>query len=193
MGLGTVLNILALIASFAALAATVAISRRQTALSHRANQLPVIVELFKEMRSFDFVSKEEMLWHELPKLDPSVGFSRMPPPLREYATNIGNFYSMVAYLSALETVDDRLVTLVLHHRAVRTWEAIGPFVRGERAIRGYEHSFLNVLEAFIGRLEAADISAEIGRLQREFAVPGSSKGSRAANRQPLTALPAAPR
>src|SRR5690242_10994204 len=120
--LPTVLNLLALTVSFAALGVSSVISVKQTRLSHRANQLPVIVGLLAEMRSYEFTSKEESLWQELPEVDPATPISELPRPLREQAISIGNFYSMIAYLATVQTIDDRLAALALHHRAIRTWD-----------------------------------------------------------------------
>ncbi|MEV1057707.1 hypothetical protein AB0I92_10685 [Micromonospora chalcea] len=160
-----IFNALAVFTAFAALAVSLIMSSRQNDLGHNANQLPVVVELFSEIRSYEFLRKEEELWRDLPKISAPVPLSELPAPLKEYAFNVTNFYSMIAYLWMLQAVDERLAIWPVHFRAVKTWETIRPFVQAERAARGAEHSFLNVLETFVAKIEETDIRHYLGSLQ----------------------------
>lgn len=106
------------------------------------------------------------MWQELPGIAPAVPLSELPAPLREYSFNVANFYSMIAYLWMLQAVDERLAIWPVHFRVSKTWEAIRPFVQAERAARGAESSFLNVLETFVAKVEGTDIQCYLGALQR---------------------------
>jgi hypothetical protein len=162
------LNVLALVASFAALGISVIASYMQIRLSHRANQLPVLVELFREYRSPRFLTEEEQLWKELPQASPDDGFAGLPSPLRDHVLNVSNYYQTLAYLSLLGVVDDKVAVLPLHYRALKTWQAIEPFVLRERIIRGDELAFFNVLEEFIRKVRRVDIARQVEEVRRAF-------------------------
>jgi hypothetical protein len=163
---GLLLNLSALVASCLAIVISIAFSLRQVNLTHRANQLPIVVQLFADMRSYGFVAKEMAIWREAPSIGPGVAVSQLPEPLREQVYTVGLFYSTVAYLVVLNAVDDQLATLPVHYRAVRTWDAIMPFVLEERAQFNSLH--WTVLEAFILRLKEADIDGGVRKLHRRL-------------------------
>ncbi len=143
----TVLNIAALLASFLALAVSSLLALRQSRLMRDANQLPVVIDLFRELRADTFITREQEVWSSLPgDKDPSKGFGGIPTPLRTYVYDICLFYQTVAYLVNFNVVDDKLAYTALHYRILRTWSSVEPFVRGERAIRGGENTFLNSFE-----------------------------------------------
>lgn len=143
----TVLNIAALFASLLALAISSFLALRQSRLMRDANQLPVVIDLFRELRADTFITREQEIWHSLPgEQDPSKGFGGIPTPLRTYAYDICLYYQTVAYLVNFKMLDNELAYTALHYRILRTWSSVEPFVRGERAIRGGENTFLNSLE-----------------------------------------------
>jgi hypothetical protein len=76
----------------------------------------------------------------------------------------------VAYLSLLGVADDKLAILPLHYRLTRTWRSIEPFVLSERRLRNDPLAFFNVLEAFVERVQAVDISEEVQAVRKRFAV-----------------------
>lgn len=168
--LGLLLNVVAVAASLAALTISSILAVRQHRTARNANQLPVVVELLREIRSSETYGKELFLQEELPKQDPSLGFSKLPEPLRSYAYEVGGYYLMLGYLVLLEILDERLAILPVHYRAAETWRAMKPFVEGERSLRGDQLSFMNVLEAFIAKVEGADIAVEVEKMQQAFGV-----------------------
>jgi hypothetical protein len=145
--ISTALNIAALLASFLALAVSSFLALRQSRLMRDANHLPVVIDLFRELRADTFITREQEIWSSLPgDKDPLKGFGGIPTPLRTYVYDICLFYQTVAYLVNFKVVDDELVYTALHYRILRTWSSVEPFVHGERAIRGGEHTFLNSFE-----------------------------------------------
>jgi hypothetical protein len=112
-----------------------------------ANQLPVVIDLFRELRADTFITREQEIWSSLPGgQDPAKGFGGIPTPLRTYVYDVCLFYQTVAYLMKFKMIDDRLAYTALHYRILRTWSSVEPFVRGERVIRGGGNTFLNSLE-----------------------------------------------
>jgi hypothetical protein len=141
------LNIAALLASVLALAVSSLLALRQSRLMHDANQLPVVIDLFRELRRDTFITREQEIWSSLPgNVDPSQGFGGIPVPLRTYVYDICLFYQTVAYLVNFKVVDQELAYTALHYRILRTWSSVESFVHGERAIRGGENTFLNSFE-----------------------------------------------
>lgn len=112
-----------------------------------ANQLPVVIDLFRELRADTFITREQEIWRSLPgHQDPSKGFGGIPAPLRTYVYDVCLFYQTVSYLVKFRMIDDSLVYTALHYRILRTWSSVEPFVQGERIIRGGENTFLNSFE-----------------------------------------------
>ena len=145
--MSTVLNVAALMASLLALAISSVLALRQSRLMRHANELPVVIDLFRELRADTFIVREQEIWNALPgHKDPSKGFEGIPAPLRTYVFDISLFYQTVAYLVNFKMIDNRLAYTALHYRILRTWSSVEPFVRGERAIRGGENTFLNSFE-----------------------------------------------
>jgi hypothetical protein len=168
MDITSVLGIAALVASFVALAASTTIALRQARTAYQANQVPVLVDLIKDLVSSVSYQRELSLYDELPKHDPALGFSGLPEPLRSNAYEITTTYLMISYLVLLDILDERLAILPVHYRVLRVWNAVEPFVRGERAIRGDPNSFMNVLEAFVAKVGRADIPTAVKRVNRRF-------------------------
>jgi hypothetical protein len=141
------LNIAALLASFLALSISSFLALRQSRLMRDANQLPVVIDLFRELRADTFIVREQEIWKSLPgNQDPSKGFGGIPDPLRTYVYDVCLFYQTVAYLVNFKMIDDRLAYTALHYRILRTWSAVELFVYGERVLRGGERTFLNSFE-----------------------------------------------
>jgi hypothetical protein len=145
----TVLNIAALFASLLALTISSFLALRQSRLMRHANQLPVVIDLFRELRADTFITREQEIWHSLPgNEDPAKGFGGIPTPLRTYAYDICLYYQTVAYLVNFKMLDSELAYTALHYRVLRTWSSVKSFVYGERAMRGGKDTFLNSFETF---------------------------------------------
>jgi hypothetical protein len=145
--ISTVLNVAALLASLLALAILSFLALRQSRLMRDANQLPVVIDLFRELRADTFIMREQEIWRSLPgDQDPDQGFGGIPTPLRTYVYDVCLFYQTVSYLVKFKMIDDRLAYTALHYRVLRTWSSVELFVRGERALRGGRNTFLNSFE-----------------------------------------------
>jgi hypothetical protein len=162
------LNIMALVISLAALAVSSLFAIRQIGAARNANQLPIMNDIFGEIRSAQFRRQEEILWDKLPTLGHDVAYSQLPDDLREAADNVYLTYLMLAYVVSLRIVDRKLAILPVHYRVVRTWDVVSPFVVQERKLRGYELSFLNLLESFVEFIKRQDIQRIIKELNEPF-------------------------
>jgi hypothetical protein len=160
----SILNIVAAFASVSAVVTSSYLAVQALRYNRNANHMPVIIELFREHRSEAFVRKEQFLWRAMPLQDPSKGFSRLPRKTRAYATDVALFYLMIGYLSEYQISDPELLALQVQYRLLKTWEAIEPYVRKERILRGGEFTFLNTLEVFVERVRKLDSDAIARRM-----------------------------
>lgn len=157
---------MALVTSVAALAVAVLSSFRQLRMAHLTNQLPVMVELFRDYRSYQFLAMEESLWKELRDLDPKVGFSGLPSSIRGTAYEVCNYYQTISYLSSLRITDNGIAILPTHYRVLKTWNAVEPFILQERLLRDDSLAFFNIFELFVEKVRGTDISMEVAKVRR---------------------------
>jgi len=161
-------NLVATLAAVAAVVSSTFLDAQALRYSRNANHMPVIIELFKEHRSAEFVRKEKFVWREMPRQDPAKGFTKLPRKVQSYATDVALFYLMISYLSGYKICDQELVALQVKYRLLKTWTAIEPHVRQERVLRGGEYTFLNTLEVFVERARALDSDAIARRMFSEI-------------------------
>lgn len=161
-------NMSTLAISLLALGISALFAVRQVNTANRANQLPIVIDIYRRMWSPELRNQEELLWRKLPKLAKGVRFSELPKDLREAAYNVCYAYLMVSYLLSLDIIDRRLAILPIHYRITKTWDAVERFVRAERVARGYELSFLNLLESFVNLIRRQDIDQVVESVIRSF-------------------------
>lgn len=162
------LNVVALVISLAALGVSSFFAIKQVNTAHHANQLPIVIDIYREIRSPQFRQQEETLWNRLPALERNTSFSHLPKDLKDAAYDVCYAYLMLAYLVSLRIIDRRLAILPIHYRIIRTWEVVQPFVLQERDARGDELSFLNLLESFVDLVKRQDISYIVKEVGRSF-------------------------
>ncbi len=129
-------NVSALGASIISLALATAIAIRQTKISHRANQLPVLLDLLYRQRSIAFRNNEQGLWAETKTYDATRGLMGLPEDIRNRALETILFYQHLAYLIAFKIVDRDLAVLPVHNRILKTWDALSPSIINERRLGG---------------------------------------------------------
>lgn len=129
----TALNLLALVVSAGALATSFVVSLRQLRLADNSNLLPVIIDMFQETRSPEFLRSVEYIRSELAAAHPpGDGYRHLPPEPKEHIRRVGMFYDDVGRLVAHGVVDERLVLGAYHRNVQRMWEALSPYVYNER-------------------------------------------------------------
>ncbi|MET7962070.1 DUF4760 domain-containing protein [Micromonospora zamorensis] len=151
------INAAALVAAMLSLAISGWIAFRQYSVMNRANQLPMIVDLIRQIGSTELMEKEEYLLSNISRHDPKCGVSRLPKELRQAAAYVTSYYLTLAYLAAYKVVDKTLVALPVHYRLERVWTTIEPYVKGERELRGSDFSYMNFLEDFVIWVRQQDI------------------------------------
>jgi len=131
-------DLVSLVSVLAALAAVVVAAwqvRRSVRMVEHTNALPVISEMFNEVRSAEFRAHLGRLATDSPGDPPDEGFGALPEPWRESAYAVSYFYDYLGALAANRIVDDRLIIAATGTHIVRTWEVLRPYIESERAWR----------------------------------------------------------
>jgi len=126
--------------SAGALATSFGVSLRQLRLADNSNVLPVIIDMFKETRSPEFLRSVEYIRAELPGHAHDNGYRHLPEEPREHIRRVGMFYDDVGRLVAHGVVDERLVLGTYHRNVQRMWESLSPYIYNERV----EHDTLTM-------------------------------------------------
>lgn len=153
------LSIAAFATSVLAVVVSSFLTMRSIEILRGANHVPVIIEFLDKYRSIDFIQHEEYLWNHLDEYDSSLGFWGLPEPVKSYALEVAYHYQTVAYIAFNNVADRAALIPQMHYRVTKTWQAISPHVNGERANRGGEFTFLNMLEALVQKMASLDIQA----------------------------------
>jgi hypothetical protein len=153
----SLLNTAAIVISLIALAISSYFAVRQNLTAKRANQTPVFIDLFKDARNPEFRDREQSLWQNLKKYDPALGFSRLPKEQRHDIEIVCIYYSTLAYCISIGITEVDIAIIPVHYRLLKTWEAVYPFVIGERRIRNDDESFLALLEDLVAEAKLIDI------------------------------------
>jgi hypothetical protein len=131
--LAVVLNILAVTASFAALAISTSLSFRQVTYARHANHLPFAAQMLQEWRDPTFVRDEEFVHQQLADdHDSALGISGLPLETKQRVLHVLSFYQSVAALAVFDIVDRDKIVFMLGRRALRSWHALEPFILTER-------------------------------------------------------------
>lgn len=141
------LNIVAIGLSIVALLSSAYFALQQISSMKRANYLPAYLELLEDFRTSTLHQHHRYVVQQL-RADhsPDLGISGLPAEAQEAVYDIAFFLHNFIVLRRLGIIDDRYLT-TLNDRIVRTWEAIGPFVRRERELVPVPH-LLQILEDY---------------------------------------------
>jgi hypothetical protein len=142
-------NVLAIAIAVAALLVSSIIAVRQAALMFRANHIPVLMEIFTQLRSLEFNDKRSYIIHRLAQehVAADVGISGLPAEARAAVYDVAGLYTEIAMLRLVGAVDRRIESMIQLH-LVRTWEALAPFVYEERRRLGVSNMFWRAFEEF---------------------------------------------
>ncbi|MFE6828506.1 hypothetical protein [Streptomyces sp. NPDC057690] len=141
------LNIVAIGLSVLALLSSTYFAFQQVSSMKRANYLPAYLALLDNFRSAKFHQHHRYVIERLgADHDPSLGISGLPAEAQEAVYDVGFFLHNFVVLMRLGIIDDSYLR-TLNNRVVRTWEAIGPFVRRERELVPIPH-LLQILEDY---------------------------------------------
>lgn len=132
-GFSNVVAVLALFVSLAAAAGGYYFGRRQTVTARQANQIPALVDLFREHRSESLArTREFVCGDDLTECDLSEGLAGLPQEMQVPVRELMWFYDNLGALVAHGIVDREPVAGYLGGSVLVCWTRLAPLVRAER-------------------------------------------------------------
>jgi hypothetical protein len=160
-----VFNVATLLISVTAFVVSVWVNARQIRLAEGGNQLPVVLEAFRESRGPAWLPAEEYVLGELAQAhSPEHGHRGLPAEVRAHTATIGLFYDDLGKLVAHGVVAKELVIGAYGTTVVRVWDELAPFVYAERRL--YGSHFWIYFEHLAALTAATDIEAVYRDLRR---------------------------
>jgi hypothetical protein len=140
------MELAALLVAFLALLTSVWTARRQLALTQRSNDVPALIDLFREFRSPPLV--EARLWlRDNAEANPITGIDGLPENVRSLMW----FHDHLGVLVAHRIVDLAPVAGFLGGSLLKSWRDLKPYILVERARRandldpgGFQQYFENL-------------------------------------------------
>lgn len=156
-------GVLALVISIIALAVSGILAYRQVALMSRANQLPLMIDLIRELRSPDFLERERFVNEELVHLNPHLGYSNLPPFAADNLQHVKSLFNSIGSLVAFRVIDERAAISIFGYRASRAWRSMAPFVESERRIRAGNYApYFEHFVAIVRATTPEQITTDLG-------------------------------
>jgi hypothetical protein len=146
-----VLNIIAIVVSFIALAASATIAVRQVTIMRQSNQLPLFVELFQEFRSERFQQARLYITRKMDGIDPAEGLTGLPDDILSAVNTVNNYFGALDSLIVHKILEEREAVTVVGYVADQLWDKLEPVILAERARRGSD-DFACFFEDFIYRV-----------------------------------------
>jgi hypothetical protein len=166
MDMSQLINVIALVVALVAVVTSSLLTWRALRLNQDANHLSIVLDALKAQRMADFTRQEAQLWDELPKHNVTLGFDRLPEPLRGLAFEVSCYYQHLGCIAEYGMANWDFIAVQTAHRMVRTWDCIQPYVYAEREFRGAQNTFLNSYERFAVKVKNTNIDAATERLYR---------------------------
>lgn len=141
IALSNAIAAIALIVSLAAVGVGFLFGRRQALTARQANQMPVLVDLFREHRSAT-LAHTRVFVHGLKSddFDPADGLAGLPTDMQVPVRELMWFYDNLGALVAHGIIDLGPVSGYLGGSVVDCWGKLAPLVDGERKKRGLSGS-----------------------------------------------------
>ncbi|MFF3453672.1 hypothetical protein ACFYXH_04930 [Streptomyces sp. NPDC002730] len=163
MSLSLALNLLAVLVAAAALATSLAMSRRQLRLAQNSNVLPIVIQLFRETREPDFSQAIEYVARRLAtEHPPDNGYRYLPDEAKRPIRRISLFYDDVGKLVAHGVVDEQIVIGSYGWNIVAMWDVLAPYIYRERELSSKAMLYFEDLAARAKARPMAIVHAQIG-------------------------------
>lgn len=153
MNIALILNIIAILVFFVALAVSMTIAIRQIVVMRQSNQIPLFVELIQEFRSERFQQAEMYIMNKLDERDADKGVLGLPAEARPAAVAVQSFFGTLGSLIIYGILEESECVAALGYRADQLWKRLEPFIAAERTKRG-DNDFANFFEDFVCRTRA---------------------------------------
>jgi hypothetical protein len=145
------LNVISLVASLVALITSSVIAVRQSMIMRHANEVPVLMDAFKEYRSPVHGRHEDYVVNRLASENsPANGISGLPEEARAAAGSIITFFNVLGALLVNNMTDEKVIVPFYAYRIKQAWGVLEPFILRERINRG-DDMFASYFEDLVCR------------------------------------------
>lgn len=136
IALSNAIAAIALVVALVSAGAAYYFGRRQSVTARQANQMPVLVDLFREHRSETLAKTREFVraFHK-DEFDPDQGLAGLPADMQVPVRELMWFYDNLGALVAHDIIDLEPVAGYLGGSVVGCWAKLAPLVGGEREKR----------------------------------------------------------
>lgn len=154
MNSSSIFNVIAVVVAFGALTVSLVFAIRQTRIMLQANQLPVFIDLIREVRSENFQQAQHYVLHRLESENSSEkGIFGLPDEARLAAVTVTSFFSVFGYLVVAGVISEQSAIITMGFPANELWKKLQSFIIAERKIQG-DNSLSCYFEDFVWRIRA---------------------------------------
>jgi hypothetical protein len=164
VGSDAVINVVAIVISVVSLAVSGLLAIRQTRTAAAGYALPVILEVFNQFRTPEFVEARRYVYDDLnTEFDPPVAYTDLPAEVQARVRTVAGRYDDLGKLVAHGIVGEDLIIGSNGSAVRRVWKSVEPFVRAERRKRdATTWIYLEDLAYRAARKPPRDIYAKLG-------------------------------
>lgn len=161
--MGELVAVLALAVSVVALTVSALLVRRQVLLMGRANQLPILIDLIRELRSAEFLERECYVDEGLSMHDPALGHGHLPADAADNLQHVKSLFNSIGALVAFGVIDERAAISIFGIRADRAWRSIALFAAAERGARSGNYApFMEHFVALVREIPPEKVTDDLG-------------------------------
>ncbi len=118
---------------------------QQKRISRQTNMLPILVDMFKEFRSFEFKRHQFYIYNQLRQecKPEETGFRNLPEAAASHVLPVSHYFDNLGVLVAMGVVDMKVVLGFVGGSIESTWAALKPYILRERELRAstYQEHF----------------------------------------------------
>ncbi|MEU9380896.1 hypothetical protein AB0D38_07845 [Streptomyces sp. NPDC048279] len=131
-------NIISLVMSVLALAVSAWGVRRQIGRARADSDLAMTTEvLLTHIRDPEFQRDQRWVLFELASShSPDQGIDLLPDDAKYRGWNVAFVFEAISIMMRFDIVNSEILTSLAHHRLMRTWEVLKPYIQAGRVRRG---------------------------------------------------------
>lgn len=111
-------------------------------IAKKANSLQIMIDLFREFRSYEFKEASRYVIENLEKdCDPKDGYWQLKVDSRKHVLKVSHFFNNVGALVSYGIVEEDLIIGYMSITILMVWDKLYPFLENERARRFEKYGF----------------------------------------------------
>lgn len=118
------------------------------------NSFPVIVDIFKEVRSIEFKEHLDYIQRkDLKNFPATLGFHGLPDGAKYHVIHVSHFFDYIGLLVANKLIDKKLVIGFIGGTIQTTWKLLQPYIDHERQKGGQNSIYQQYFEYLAALVE----------------------------------------